>query len=373
MAIENTMAAIRTILKMVRFVIEGHATSATRCLAESPCAPDELTTVLRSHGVVGFVFSPNYQTFLPQGWNVRLVDQLRGYYADQSKFVDEMLEVLRHVKVVLDRAGIECVVLKGALFGQRYYDSRYRRRVRDLDILVHPKQLESCLQQLESIGYSTVEARSYALSGRKRRLDHAACLQNGRRQIDVHWQLRNAAYELNYRQIWTSTERFQWEGSTYRVLSPEYEIAFQLLSIAHDMGRGACRIRHLADAYSLIRHHYGKMAWTDYFCRREREGTAIVCLNVLDLLTRCFDCYDAWPEIRELAGRKTVRIACQSDVDAIRLLTGSHGNAYNRQWFERIYPNWRSRAVRQFLDLNVTRPGRIPWIVIKGIRRLLAA
>ncbi len=83
-----------------------------------------------------------------------------------------------------------------------------------------------------------------------------------------------------------------------RALARERNRLSSVVSIAHDLGRGACRIKHLADAYSLIRHHYRNVAWTEFFRQREREGTAIVCLNVLDLLTRYF-------ELLQMRGRRS--------------------------------------------------------------------
>ena len=370
----HCVAALRTALTFAQLIAEQDEPAAVRCLAASASSPTELADVLGSQALVGFLFSRGGQSAIPPTWDDDLIERLRAVYASQVERLDELLDILSAIDDVLVQGGIEFIALKGPLFGARYYDSPYRRRMHDLDILIRDEQASGCIERLESIGFATEEPRERALSARKRRLDHAACLQRNGHQIDMHWQLRSAAvYRIDQERLWREAHSFPWRGRIYRVLSPDGEITLHLLSIAHDLERSACLVKHLVDAYCLIRRHEPSIDWHDFLRRRARESTATVCLNVLDLLLRLFRCGEAWPRIRAVVGPERGRIVCRTNDDAIRLLAGRRGNFSNQRWFARVYPNWHWRAVRQFVDRNLERPQRVPWLMIKAIRRRLAA
>ena len=373
-AVTQTPAALWTALAMARNVVQGNGAEATRCLRESKCAPRQLAAVLRAEGLVGFAFSPDGQTVLPETWDDDIVGSLRSHYEEQSQFLDEMRTVLCETGEALEAARIEFIVLKGRLFGERYYDTPYRRRSRDLDILVREQAFEHCLQHLEALGFATSDSRRRALSARKRRIDHAASLERGHHQIDLHWRLRNApSYQLDYEAVWREATIFRSRDRSFRVLATESELVFHLVSIAHDLERGACRVKHLIDAYCLVDRYAREIGEPSFSVRCQRERTAGSCWNVLDLLVRLLGCGDRWPRVTQLLARESSRIVCRSDEEAMRLLAGPRGNVHNQRWFTRIYPVWSWREVHRAIDRNVLRPGRIPWMIIKGVRRLTSS
>lgn len=116
--------------------------------------------------------------------------------------------VLRATVTTLARAGIECVVLKGAALGPTVYPSPLLRPMTDLDLRVPPDRVDDAVAMLRAQGFRSPDARrpdgTLALGIDQRRL----CAPDGRTLVELHGVVRSLALLSDARvaRCWTRTQ-----------------------------------------------------------------------------------------------------------------------------------------------------------------------
>lgn len=106
--------------------------------------------------------------------------RLRGVRRQQTIRNLLSLDQLDDIVDVLDGAGYDVVLLKGAALALTVYDHIGQRPFHDLDILVNPSRFAAALADLERDGWSRVYHYDPGL------WDHAVTLQRGDVTLDVH-------------------------------------------------------------------------------------------------------------------------------------------------------------------------------------------
>lgn len=273
----------------------------------------------------------------------------------------------------LRQASVEFLVLKGMPLAHRFYGRVDLRATRDLDILVRRSDIDVCLHVLRPLGFKYKDRRRNPISRYRIRTEHAASLIHGETELDLHWRLRNnAVHRIGEASLWEEADDHQWESGDCRVLSPHHELLLLLLSAAHDIERGACRIKHLLDTYVLVRRIHDELDWKQYLHDRAVEITLGECLNVLGLVLILLARPGEFVELRRALDDHRDRIVCRDRADAIALVSAKRGSVANQRWFAKVSPAWHWRSLVRTLDRNVLRPGRIPWLMIKTARHLFA-
>lgn len=116
---------------------------------------------------------------------------LNLFIRNQTKIVLEALE----------EAGIQTVPLKGTLFAEKYFGHLGARATSDIDLLVHPFELERAIHCVKSLGYTTEQERipsHFHWSFSKEIPDSAIPLT-----IELHWDLlKEKTSELNIDEFW---------------------------------------------------------------------------------------------------------------------------------------------------------------------------
>lgn len=281
-------------------------------------------------------------------------------------------------------AKIDCLVLKGMPFAARYFGDPALRHLLDIDLLVRRADADASLRLLLGLGYRPKRRRirdaaeGSSIRPHRLRTEHALGVERHGVRIDLHWRLRTApAYRLAESDVWSGTQQIAFGGIRCRAPSDECALLLLLLSIAHDIGRSACRLKHLLDVRQVLISLEPETDWDRYFERRQEENVLRICVNVLGIVLDLFGGAEELPRLAAALERHAALRVGPSGPESIVHVVRDRRIA-NTVWFARVYPVAWARDLAWLLDRYLSHPGRLllaPWKLIRAgywsARRLL--
>ena len=271
--------------------------------------------------------------------------------------------VMQDIDREFERAGVQSLALKGIVFAQRYFGDMFSRRQGDLDVLVRRDDLPRAMQTLTALGFAAKPRRLAPVAGglavrnHRLRTEHAMTLRRDDLSVDVHWSLRTApAYRFDDSVIWNTAQPVNVVGRTFRTLSDEHALALLLVSIAHDIGRGACKVKHIVDVAQLLAAAGHTIEWHGFFQRREDENTLKIAVNVLRLCVDAFEFAERVPFLTESLARYCSLISPSTSTE---LISRGKGNPQNNLWFMEVYPTRWVRDGMWLIDRGIPHPSRV--------------
>jgi hypothetical protein len=161
----------------------------------------------------------------------------------------------------LEKRGVEAMLLKGcgALLGKLHRGAGVRM-LRDIDLMVRPQDLPNTLDALHALGYR-VDRRfpdgHHAHAELRRPHDPAA--------LDLHVELVDPKYLLGAEEVWTRSERHEYEGVVWRAPCPTdfvfHNILHAQVHFLGDFYRGVLDLHQLYDLAVAVRRFGGAIDW----------------------------------------------------------------------------------------------------------------
>lgn len=168
-------------------------------------------------------------------------------------------------------AGVQVIILKGAMLAELHYPNPALRPMSDIDILVKARELEALDTILSQSGYKTAlppqpglkdtEAATYLTTRIYRRLD------GGGLPFHVHTHLLNSTIPNDYflsnfpiAPIWAAARRTRIVDTEALVLDPRHQImhlAEHSLRVTHSL----TRLQYLYDIHRVIHHANEEIDW----------------------------------------------------------------------------------------------------------------
>jgi hypothetical protein len=287
----------------------------------------------------------------------------------QSRYVIESRKrarLLPELGLVLDgfrERGIECILLKGPQLAIRYYGAEDRRVYWDLDVLVRQSDLDAGRALLSTLGY---QQHSPMLFGERVSIAvaHALDYAKGDVGLDLHWKIGNhPSFQIDYERLWRRSEAWQFGGRSVRVLSPDYEIALNLISALKDLERGAFRLRSFVDLWMLLDAVDGTLDWQSFFSERREETVRLITVSMLRLFLTIMRAEDRFPRLAAALDREPVQVPVRTGDAAAVLLEPRLIGPQRRAWTSRLYHSRMQHiawwAVTLPVRLNVHKPGKV--------------
>ena len=273
------------------------------------------------------------QAWLPQEYLRELKRFSLQHWARQEALVRELMAIAK----VFAAAGQEFILLKGAYLATRFFGGIERRPFFDLDLLVSRDNLPEAQRLLRDRGYSRKSAVliNEALTTY---FTHAFDFAKPGVAVDLHWALSaNAAHRLDYNAIWRERQNCVLNNQNFLVLSDEYELVFNLISIFKDLERGAARLRSFVDLYFILGALESKLDWDSFVENRRREKILTISVNVLSLFLDLFDCRERFPSVAQVVDCEQALVKRVSAQDSAALLEASIGSIQNKLWTAGMY------------------------------------
>jgi hypothetical protein len=202
--------------------------------------------------------STRFLSLLFHRWRDRLPDPVllecarRSHTAIRGQNQRRFLRALAIARD-LDRAGITCMFLKGLALTLSHYRDPALRAMEDVDLLVHPDDVESAVQTLERAGWIAEEGAGVADILRAKRVRHAWPFSTGNGEnCDLHWHPVLRCYS-------PAVAALFWQGARgARLLNQQVQVPCPTDQLFHVCAHGlqwswTPQIRWVPDALTVLR------------------------------------------------------------------------------------------------------------------------
>jgi hypothetical protein len=187
----------------------------------------------------------------------------------------------------LHRAGIDCVVLKGMLFGLEVYgDPRYKR-MNDIDILVRLGDVPAVMDVYGAAGmFSSASVLGTDVQVKPHRSHHLPSFvsKDGALVVGTHWGLITplSPYRIDYAAIWSRVRPIDFYGSPAFAMSHEDNLHHLCIHLPYYK----TGVRELADIWNLVRHAKGRLDLNLFRNEMDKAGSHNLVLHALSLANR---------------------------------------------------------------------------------------
>jgi hypothetical protein len=360
---DHAAQAFQQSLSLLSLLLKGDHDAAAYRLQQGAVPVDDFARFVARHQLQCTVFSllegSSGRPSFPQHW----VDQLRTLSLRQRARQETLVCELVQLSALLTSAGQEFILLKGPYLAERFFGGIERRTFWDLDMLIRREHLAAVEHLLRRAGYvrrSTVLLHTALTT----RFTHAFDFAKSSVTLDLHWRLSSqAAHDLDDDAIWWQRQAFVLRGQHVCVLSDEYDLVFNLISIFKDMERGSARLKPFVDLYFILRTVSRGLDWDAFVEQRQREQILGIVANVLALFLDFFKAWDTFPEVAAVVARQQGRLKVMLANDQRALLEASPGALRNKVWAAGLYDCSRLRVFAWWLvslpfRLAVYHPGK---------------
>ena len=343
-------------IKLLSSIIKNDRGSISDRLRPGACDPREFAEFAGNNLLSGALFQSISASGLGGLFPGALIDGFKSAYLDQWKQNELLIKGMEDVSALFAAAGIDVIFLKGPLLAQRFYGDIASRAVGDIDILVKTGSVGEAGKLLVGNGFTL---RSGTVLGKALSAYFAHHFEYKKDDIylEVHWLLhRHISYKPDQEYIWAQRKAVDLNGRTYYVLSDEYELTLQLLSLLSDIQLGIARCRTFLDIFRILESIAGETDWELFFENRNRERILSVSVNMLDLVLKALGCAGSFPGLSAQISKNGRLVKAMSEEDMGRLLQPSRFALQNKLWAWSLY---ECGPARSFCWWAISLPFRI--------------
>ena len=184
-----------------------------------------------------------------------LVQRLKGVHRKAWFENNRLFHATAPLLAALREQHIDVLLLKGAPMALGYYETPAHRPMSDLDILVHPEQLERTVAKLQEFGWKVLGS----IEPEMRRIRHAAqCVRDDGIEIDLHWGVLIESADAT-ESFWQRATPFDFQGVPVLQLAPADAL---LHAVLHGV---RCNpdppIRWIPDALAILERKGAEIDW----------------------------------------------------------------------------------------------------------------
>jgi hypothetical protein len=191
--------------------------------------------------------------------------------------VRETLEIIDS----LSAGRIDAIPLKGSIASEMIFGDPGLYLASDIDILVHPCDLEGARKILMDAGYRTDETAESDL----RASHYHLVLQRRDHFVELHWNLVKRYFDVSSWFWWEDTRKIEYGGRSMTMLSPERYLLYAVFRL---FDHGFRPLKFFTLVSEIINKHKGELQWDKLLSLAKRLKMERLLLFVLNLL------HDLW-------------------------------------------------------------------------------
>lgn len=217
--------------------------------------------------------------------------QLKEKFTAQTQYVLKLAGDGVRLSETFSNENTPIIMLKGAFLSQRLYSNLALRPSRDIDILVHPDNIDIANEILVGNGYKRISP-DFELSRKQKQFYQSYKNQYAYRNlkngclVELHWRLfsSNHVFKVNVDDLFAEARELMVAGKTVKVLSSKHE--FQHLSLHGSMHQWF-RLLWLRDFAQLVSSEVDKL--DEILAYANRYGTERSVEQAIRLSNLFFD------------------------------------------------------------------------------------
>jgi len=228
--------------------------------------------------------------FLYRRWGAltgnRLVEMGHCAYIATWRQNRERMAHLGSVLLEFEKAGIPCMLLKGAALTLRHYRDYGLRGMGDFDLLIHGSDLERAADLLMQTGWTPEEGCPTDAIRRQSRVRHAwQFFGSDKQNCDLHWRpLARCCSPQVTEMFWQGAEPFDLDGHAVRVPCPTDQFFHTCVHAMH--WEWTPNLYWMADAITVLRD--GQPDWDRAAALATKSGMRIQFAQALAALAAQF-------------------------------------------------------------------------------------
>lgn len=227
-------------------------------------------------------------------------ERLRGKY---HAALCQNLYIRNQTNVVLEKfeeARIQTIPLKGTLFAEKYFGHLGARSTSDIDLLVHPSELERAIHCVKSLGYMTEQERipSHFHWSFSKEIPNSVIPLT----IELHWDLlKERTSDLRMDEFW---EQATTLGS-YRYIKELSDYHTFYMICIHGWRHNLGSLKYFLDIIQMIHMLKGNL---DYTCLQKDAAAHKTLKRIVRTLAIVYSYFPHLNNIRELPSDWKVRL-----------------------------------------------------------------
>ena len=283
-------APLRRLASLCSALARGDDVAARELLVGDAAAWAALRQAADEHRLTGYLYAELQAQGLDTSVPPAVLLHARRVYLQQWTRAGQLLREIERLAQAFEARGLPVLFFKGPLLAARLYEHLGSRAIHAIDFLLRdPRTLPRYDEVLAALGYRRVSRLLLPLawSGAwfyqlEYRSDAFA--------LEPHWKLQNhPSVALDLDRMWSQAGRAATTGArTVPMLSDEYTLVANLLSIPADLQNASLLLRTYVELLLLWRRFPADYDWTAFWARRRAERTQRLAAATLALLREVF-------------------------------------------------------------------------------------
>ncbi|MGK0367050.1 MAG: hypothetical protein ACI9QD_000183 [Thermoproteota archaeon] len=163
---------------------------------------------------------------------------------------------------IFSKNKIQVIILKGIHFAQDFYNDPFYKRMNDIDIMIHKKDLKKIFKVYNDLKYfSAGELLGKSAEEHEEFSHHLPPFfsRNLDLMIGTHWELVSPMrpYQIDHKAIWDRVKTFNFLNLDLHAMAP----IDNLHHLCVHLNKYKSGVREIADIYNLLRAYKGKIDW----------------------------------------------------------------------------------------------------------------
>lgn len=208
-----------------------------------------------------------YKNLVSMGLEHHISEVATEKFIENAKRIERvnkarLKEAQKFLKLFSER-GIEVVILKGIYYGETFYNDPYYKRMNDVDILIHKKDLDKIFEVFEELGFFSAGELLGKSAREHDEFSHHLPPFFSRSlnlMVGTHWELHTPmrSYRLDYETLWSRVVEFDFYGNTVKALGDIDNLHHLCVHLSF-FKAGA---REVGDICNLVRAFRSQIDWS---------------------------------------------------------------------------------------------------------------
>ena len=252
-----------------------------------------------------------------------MTELMERYYNNIDRNIRIYNELSKVLKAFSD-AGIDVIVLKGAVLAETVYKNVRLRVIGDVDLLVKKGDLSIAKNALALLGYNPMQCdltQWHADQGRLLTHMHLPPYCKQGLSIEVHWDIQTLAspFRIDINTFWLNAQPVTIADVDVLMLAPEDLLQHLCLHLDQHLRSGAIPLRWYCDIAEVIEQYDEKINWNYLVRQSKNHGIEEPMYQGVYIVSNYFGCFVPAHVLHDL---KPANVDCDDIDDLFRRLIG---------------------------------------------------
>ena len=328
----------RLLTNLMRLLECDELDGARALLAGNRADIENMCALLEKSRLAGYFYTLVRDTAMTSFFNDEQFAALAARYQRQVDRNEANLALLCDIQRTLGAASIPFLTLKGLYLAQRFFGDIHNRFMWDIDILVHPRDLEAAITELKPLGFHTPRGIRFDASNTRWDI-HAVEVRSERGKLDIHHTIRRMpGIRFDYDRMWSQSQEFAIAQSRFATQSDADTLLTAAVGLGADLQAGRQNLRKVWDICQLLKQLDACIDWNAFVAERNAEGSLKLVINMFAFCLLLTGTESDCPGLALTMSRHKHLLVIRSEQLAETIFARGRQDIANRLLYSRLLP-----------------------------------